>query len=120
MATSKDFYEVLGISKNATAEEIKRAYRRLALEYHPDRNKTKEAGEKFKEVTAAYEVLSDSQKRSQYDQFGHAAFEQGAGQGPFGGGFGGGGQQTGRYGPDRKSTRLNSSHIQKSRMPSSA
>lgn len=97
MAANKDFYEVLGIAKSASADEIKRAYRKLALEYHPDRNKSKEAAEKFKEVNAAYEVLSDPQKKSQYDQFGHAAFEQGAGQGPFGGGFGG--QQTGRYGP---------------------
>lgn len=94
MATNKDFYEVLGISKNATADEIKRAYRRLALQYHPDKNKTKEAGEKFKEVTRAYEVLSDSQKKQAYDQFGHAAFEQGAGAGPFGGQ-----QQSGQYGP---------------------
>lgn len=97
MASTKDFYEVLGVSKSASADEVKRAYRKLALEYHPDRNKNKEAGEKFKEVTAAYEVLSDPQKKSQYDQFGHSAFEQGAGQGPFGGA--GGGQQTGRYGP---------------------
>lgn len=96
---NKDFYEVLGIAKSASPDEIKRAYRKLALEYHPDRNKSKEAGEKFKEVNAAYEVLSDSQKKAQYDQFGHAAFEQGAGQGPFGGGFGGGQERTGRYGP---------------------
>lgn len=103
---AKDYYEVLGVTKSASADEIKRAYRKLALEYHPDRNKTKEADVKFKEVTRAYEVLSDSQKRSTYDQFGHAAFEQGGGQGPFGGaggpfgGFGGaGGQRTGQYGP---------------------
>ena len=107
METNKDFYEVLGVSKAATADEIKRAYRKLALEYHPDRNKSKEAGKKFKEVTAAYEVLSDPQKKSQYDQFGHAAFTQGAGQGPFGGGFGGQpfggtqGRQSGQYGPFR-------------------
>lgn len=94
---TKDYYEVLGLSKNASADEIKKAYRNLALQYHPDRNKTKEAEAKFKEVTKAYEVLSDSQKKQTYDQFGHVAFEQGAGgqQGPFGG-FG---QQTGRYGP---------------------
>ncbi len=101
----KDYYETLGISKNATADDIKKAYRKQALQYHPDRNKSKEADMKFKEVTRAYEVLSDPQKRQAYDQFGSAAFEQGAGQGPFGqqgpfGGFGGQqGQQAGRYGP---------------------
>lgn len=96
----KDYYQILGVSKSASADEIKKAYRKLALEYHPDRNKGDKASEeKFKEVTKAYEVLSDSQKKQQYDQFGHAAFEQGAGgpfggaQGPFGGGAGG------QYGP---------------------
>ncbi len=98
---AKDFYETLGVSKSASDNEIKRAYRKLALQYHPDRNKGKESEEKFKEVTRAYEVLSDSQKKQQYDQFGSAAFEQG-GPGPFGGAggpFGGG--QTGQYGPFR-------------------
>lgn len=100
----KDYYEVLGVSKSASADEIKKAYRKLALQYHPDRNKGKDAEGKFKEVTHAYEVLSDVQKRQTYDQFGAAAFEQGGptGQGPFGGGgpFGGfGGQQGGQYGP---------------------
>lgn len=97
MAT-KDYYSILGISKNATEQEIKKAYRKLALEYHPDRNKGKEAEGKFKEITKAYEVLSDSQKRKTYDQFGEAAFEQGGpgAGGPFGGGFG---QQGGQYGP---------------------
>lgn len=91
-----DFYKVLGVSKSASAQEIKSAYRKLALKYHPDKNKTKEAEEKFKEVTKAYEVLSDEQKRKTYDQFGSAAFEQGgmggnpfAGGNPFTGGFGG-------------------------------
>ena len=96
----KDYYEILGISKTATADEIKKAYRKLALQYHPDRNKTKEGEEKFKEVTKAFEVLSNEEKRKQYDQFGHAAFEQGAGQGPFGGAggpFGGFGGQQGPF-----------------------
>jgi len=100
MADSKDFYDILGISKSATATEIKSAYRKLALQYHPDRNKTKEAEEKFKEVTKAYEVLSNEEKRKTYDQFGQAAFEQGAGQGPFGGAggpFGGFGGQQGPF-----------------------
>lgn len=81
---NEDFYKVLGVSKNATADEIKRAYRKLALEYHPDKNKSKDAVGKFKEVSKAYEVLSDPQKRQTYDQFGSAAFE-----GAYAGGFGG-------------------------------
>ena len=85
MADSKDYYEILGLTKSATEAEIKRAYRKLALQYHPDRNKGKDAEGKFKEVTKAYEVLSDPQKKQTYDQFGHAAFEQGAGQNPYGG-----------------------------------
>lgn len=92
MADAKDYYQVLGVSKGASADEIKKAYRKLALEYHPDRNKGKDAAAKFKEVTKAYEILSDPQKRQTYDQFGAAAFEQGAGQGPFGG-------AQGQYGP---------------------
>ncbi len=100
MADTKDYYQALGLTKSATADEIKKAYRKLALQYHPDRNKDKAAEGKFKEVTKAYEVLSDPQKKQTYDQFGHAAFEQGAGQGPFGGAQGGGpfggfGQQQG-------------------------
>lgn len=99
MAETKDYYSVLGLSKTASAEEIKKAYRKLALEFHPDRNKSKDAESKFKEVTKAYEVLSDPQKKQTYDQFGHAAFEQGAGQGPFGGGNPFGGGAGGQYGP---------------------
>ncbi|MBQ7506687.1 MAG: molecular chaperone DnaJ [Lachnospiraceae bacterium] len=80
MADKKDYYEVLGVGKNATDEELKKAFRGLAKKYHPDINPgNKEAEEKFKEIQEAYAVLSDPQKRSQYDQFGHAAFEGGAG-----------------------------------------
>lgn len=93
---AKDYYQILGVSKNASATDIKKAYRKLALEYHPDRNKSKEAHEKFKEINKAYEVLGDPKKKETYDQFGEAAFEQGGPGGPFGGGFGG---QGGQYGP---------------------
>jgi molecular chaperone DnaJ len=81
----KDYYETLGVNRAAGEEEIKKAYRKLALQHHPDRNPgDKQAEEKFKEVSEAYQVLSDAQKRAQYDQFGHAAFGDG---GPFAGGF---------------------------------
>jgi len=86
MAAKRDFYDVLGVSKNASAAEIKKAYRKLALQWHPDKNKSAEANGKFKEINEAYEVLSDSQKKQAYDQFGHAAFDPRygtAGQGPF-------------------------------------
>ncbi len=80
----QDYYEVLGVGKNATEGEIKKAYRKQAIKYHPDKNPgDQEAEAKFKLAAEAYEILSDSQKKAQYDQFGHAAFENG--------GFGGGG-----------------------------
>ncbi|MBR2357936.1 MAG: molecular chaperone DnaJ [Lentisphaeria bacterium] len=86
---SKDFYEILGVTKTATAEEIKKAYRKLAIKYHPDRNPGDTAAEeKFKEISNAYEVLSDTAKRQRYDQLGHEAFTSSGGQGF--GGFGGG------------------------------
>lgn len=93
---AKDYYQILGLTKSATADEIKKAYRKLALQHHPDKNKGDKASEeKFKEVTKAYEVLSDPQKKQTYDQFGEAAFEQG---GPGAGGpFGGFGQQGGPF-----------------------
>ena len=85
--TKRDYYEVLGVSENATDAELKKAYRQLAKKYHPDANPgDKEAEVKFKEASEAYKILSDPETRRQYDQFGHAAFEQG---GAGGGGFGG-------------------------------
>ncbi|WP_372744019.1 molecular chaperone DnaJ [Lutibacter sp.] len=116
----RDYYEILGIAKNATPTDIKKAYRKMAIKYHPDKNPgDKEAEEKFKEAAAAYEVLSDENKKARYDQYGHAAFENGGGGhggfggggmnmddifsqfgdifgGAFGGGFGGGGSRGGR------------------------
>src|SRR3979409_1574165 len=80
-STKRDYYEILSVSRSATDDDIKKAYRRLALQYHPDRNSAPEATERFKEATEAYQVLSDAEKRSLYDRFGHAAFERGAGGG---------------------------------------
>ena len=81
----RDYYDILGISKGASAAEIKKAYRKMAVKYHPDKNPDdKAAEEKFKEAAEAYEVLSDPDKKARFDQFGHQAFEGG-------GGFGGGG-----------------------------
>ncbi len=91
MAAKRDYYEVLGVARGATAEEIKKSYRKLAVQFHPDKNPgNKEAEEKFKEISEAYEVLSDEQKRQRYDQFGHAAFGGGGGGGGPGGFRGGG------------------------------
>ncbi len=114
--SKRDYYEVLGVPRDADENAIKSAYRKLALQYHPDRNKAAEAGEKFKEINEAYEMLSDPQKRQLYDRFGHQATQAGFGQGgpPFnGGGFGGfgdfgeifeeffGGRQSAQRGPAR-------------------
>jgi molecular chaperone DnaJ len=85
MATKRDYYEVLGISKSATADDIKRAFRKKAMEFHPDRNKAPDAEAKFKEVNEAYETLSDPQKRQQYDHYGHAGSGSSAGFGGAGG-----------------------------------
>ena len=87
MADKRDYYEVLGVSKNASDDEIKSAFRKLAKKYHPDINKDPDAPEKFKEAQEAYAVLSDKNKRSQYDQFGHAAFSGAQGFGGAGGAY---------------------------------
>ena len=84
----RDYYEVLGVSKNATDKEIKKAYRQLARKYHPDNNKDADAEAKFKEVSEAYEVISDANKRKAYDQYGHAGVS----------GFGAGGYSGSTYG----------------------
>ncbi len=88
MAAKKDFYEVLGVTKSASEAEIKSAYRKLARKYHPDVDKSAGAAEKFKEVSEAYQVLSDPQKKGAYDQYGHSAFDR---SNPFAGGGAGGG-----------------------------
>ena len=91
MAEKRDYYEVLGVPKNANADEIKKAYRKAAIKYHPDKNPgDKEAEDKFKEAAEAYDVLSNEETRARYDQFGHAGMSGAGGAGGFGGGFGGG------------------------------
>ena len=92
MAEKRDYYEVLGVQKNANADEIKKAYRKAAIQFHPDKNPgDKEAEEKFKEAAEAYDVLSNPDKRARYDQFGHAGMSGAAGGGGGFGGFSGGG-----------------------------
>src|SRR6202142_1366584 len=84
---AQDYYELLGVNRTSRADDIKKAYRKLAMQHHPDRNPgNKQAETKFKEASEAYDVLKDEQKRAAYDRYGHAAFEQGAGPG-FAGGF---------------------------------
>lgn len=84
MATKRDYYDILGVSKQSSAADIKSAYRKLAVKWHPDKNENKkESEEKFKEINEAYEVLSNAEKKSTYDQFGHAAFDPSAGANPF-------------------------------------
>lgn len=86
--SKKDYYELLGVRRGTSADEIKKSYRKLAMQYHPDRNPgDAEAEKKFKEISEAYDVLKDDQKRAAYDRYGHAAFESGGGGGPGGGGF---------------------------------
>src|SRR3954454_796878 len=87
--SKRDYYEVLGVGKDASQEDIKKAYRKMARQYHPDVNKAADAEDKFKEAKDAYDVLSDDQKKAQYDQYGHVDPNQGFGGGQdFGGGFG--------------------------------
>ena len=88
MADKRDYYEVLGLQKGASDDEIKKAYRKLSKKYHPDINKEPDAEAKFKEISEAYEILSDPQKRAAYDQYGHAGTDPNYGGG-YGGGFGG-------------------------------
>lgn len=92
MTTKRDYYEILGLPREASAEDVKKAYRRLALEYHPDRNKTSGAADRFKEVNEAYQTLNDPERRAAYDRFGHAGVTNGGGAGFTGhenfGGFG--------------------------------
>jgi len=89
MSNKRDYYEILGVTKSASAEEIKKAYRKVAMQFHPDRNPgDKSAEDKFKEAAEAYEILNDSDKKAQYDRYGHNAFNQGRGGG--GGSYGGG------------------------------
>lgn len=86
-AGSSDYYEILGVKKTASDREIKKAFRKLAIKYHPDKNKDKDAEKKFQEIAQAYEVLSDTEKREKYDKFGPSAFENGGSQNQYGHSF---------------------------------
>ena len=100
MGTKRDYYDILGVSKNASKEELKKVYRKKALQWHPDRNKSAEANGKFKEINEAYEILSNPKKKEAYDQFGHAAFDPRYGAGsPGASPFGGSQARTYRQGP---------------------
>lgn len=99
MPNKRDYYDVLGVSKNATEDEIKKAYRKLALTWHPDKNKSPDANTKFKEINEAYAVLSNKEKKTAYDQFGHEAFAPGRGGYPPGSGAYGGSPWAGGQGP---------------------
>ena len=93
----RDYYEVLGVSKGATADELKKAYRKLSKKYHPDINKEADAEDKFKEISEAYEILSDPQRKAAYDQYGHAGTDPNYGGGGGFGGFSGGGAGFGGF-----------------------
>src|SRR2546422_11536518 len=123
MAASKDYYQVLGVAETATVDEIKKAFRRLAKQYHPERNPTNaQAAERFKEINEAHDVLSDPEKRKRYDQLRRYGAYAGAGRGGGAGAPGSGGAEFdlsdlgsfgglgGLFSRDRESTRLNSSH----------
>lgn len=120
MADKRDYYEVLGVGKNASDDEIKKAHRKLAKQYHPDLNKDNpDAAEKFKELNEAYEVLSDKDKRAKYDQFGFAGVDPnyGGGAGGYGGGFDMGdlgdifGSMFGGFGGSTRSRQIGRAHV---------
>src|SRR5712664_4009731 len=100
MASQRDYYQILGVSETATTDEIKKAFRRLAKQYHPDRNPNKQAAERFKEINEAHDVLSDAEKRKKYDQLRRYGAFAGAGQGYGRAGGSAGGPTSGDFGVD--------------------